>query len=268
MIWIRKEEVVIKQRAKVMFSDPEWEAMKGARANLSHNQAVQKVFFLQKQFHRPGSNRVPDSTVDVNLILKTLTEKRIPFVLTGAHGIAGWTGTARNTEDVDVLVKGGRNLGRAVKAIRALYPHLEVRTFVGVTGFFIPGEKKSVIDVTYPQRSDQQETLSNPTWTEDKKLGLRYRIPSLEEALTNKYGAMLTPTRPLDKRLQDIVDFTRMVQHSEDEGRQPIDLQRLEFLGEKVWPEGGGTEILRLVEQVKAGSPIHLGSLIRPESKP
>ena len=49
-----------------------------------------------------------------------------------------------------------------------------------------------------------------------------------------------------------------MVGHSEDEGRKPIDLQRLEFLGEKAWPSGGGKEILRLVEQVKAGKAIHL----------
>lgn len=103
--------------------------------------------------------------------------------------------------------------------------------------------------------------MANPTWTENREQGLRYRIPSLEEALANKYGAMLTPTRKLDKRLQDMVDFTRMVQHSTDEGQQTIDLQRLEFLGEKVWPSGGGAEILLLVDQVKAGKAFHLDSL-------
>jgi hypothetical protein len=30
-------------------------------------------------------------------------------------------------------------------------------------GFFLPGEKQSVLDVTYPHRADLQETLSNPT---------------------------------------------------------------------------------------------------------
>src|SRR5206468_12861016 len=145
-----------------------------------------------------------------------------------------------NTQDVDILVKGGRNLIRAVKAIRSLYPQLEVRNFAGVTAFFVPGEKASVIDVTYPHRADQAETLANPTWTENKDQGIRYRIPSLEEALANKYGAMLTPTRDLDKRMVDAVDFTRMVQHSGDEGQPAIDHQRLEILGEKVWPDGGG----------------------------
>jgi hypothetical protein len=162
---------------------------------------------------------------------------------------------------VDVLVKAGRSHARAVNAIRELYPRLEVRTFTGVTAFFVPGEKSSVIDVTYPHRADIEETLANPTWVENKKQRLRYRIPSLEEALANKYGAMLTPTRNLDKRLQDLVDFTRMVQHSLDEGQQAINLKRLETLGEKVWPGGGGAEVLRLVEQVKAGRAIHLDSL-------
>src|SRR5262249_61159566 len=130
-----------------------------------------------------------------------------------------------------------------------------------VTAFFVPGEKTSVIDVTYPHRADLEETLANPTWVENKEQGLRYRIPSLEEALANKYGAMLTPTRDLDKRMQDMVDFTRMVQHSSDEGRQPIDLQRLETLGDEVWPDGGGEEVLRLIERVRAGRAIDLDSL-------
>jgi hypothetical protein len=54
----------------------------------------------------------------------------------------------------------------------------------------------------------------------------------------------------------DAIDFSWMVKHSEDEGRQPIDLQELARLGELVWPGGGGAEILRFVEQVKADKPI------------
>jgi hypothetical protein len=249
------------RRTNVLSSDAAWEAAKAGRRSLGHDEAVQEVFFLQRQFRQQWSNRVAPSPVDLNLILKTLIKKRIPFVLTGAHGIGAWTGKPRNTQDVDVLVKSGRHHGRAVNALREIYPQLEVRHFPGVTAFFIPGENTSVIDVTYPHRLDLEETLANPTWTENKELGLRYRIPSLEEALANKYGAMLTPTRDLDKRMQDVVDFTRMVRHSSDEGREPIDLTRLESLGEKVWPGGGGKEILALVKKVKAGRAINLDAL-------
>jgi hypothetical protein len=148
------------RRTTVAPSDPEWESAKAARRHLGHDEGVQEVFFLQRQFRLQWSHRVPVSPVDLNLILRTLTEKRIAFVLTGAHGISGWTGKPRNTQDVDLLVKAGRNHARAVKAIRALYPQLEVRTFAGVTAFFVPGEKTSVIDVAYPHRADIEETLA------------------------------------------------------------------------------------------------------------
>ena len=44
-----------------------------------------------------------------------------------------------------------------------------------------------------------------------------------------------------------------MVKHSLDEGREPIELAVLEALGELVWPDGGGKEILRFVSDAKEG---------------
>ena len=52
-------------------------------------------------------------------------------------------------------------------------------------------------------------------------------------------------------------DFTFMVKHSLEDGRKPIDLVKLEALGEMVGSGGGGKQILRAVEQVKAGMMIH-----------
>lgn len=203
------------------------------------------------------------SPVDLNEVLRTLTEKKIPFVLTGAHAIGGWTGRPRDTHDIDILAKGGRNYTRAVNAIKALYPQLEVRRFHGVTAFFIPGEKESVIDVTYPHRADNAETLAHPVWVEDKKLKLRYRIPSLEAALANKYGAILDLSRNPVKRMQDLVDFNWMVVHSQDEGQKPIDLEKLQTLGEMVWSGGGGEEILLMVQKVKNNELLDISMLFR-----
>jgi len=250
----------IEKRAKVIPSDPAWEETKATRRSISHRDAVRESAYLSAQWYEMWgrSKTIP---VDLRQILQTLNDKKIPFVLTGAQAIGGWTGRPRATKDVDILVKPGRNLTRAVNAIKALYPHLEVRVFVGVSGFFVPGEKESVIDVTYPHRPDLAETLAHPVWVEDR--GLRYRIPSLEAALANKYGAMLTPTRRLEKRVLDVVDFRLMVLHSLDEGQHPIDLSTLAALGEKVWPGGGGDEILRLVELVKAGRSFNLDDLIK-----
>lgn len=260
----RRKTSAVKQPAKPfkgLVGNPEWEAIKAARRNIGHNDAVQESFFLQKQFRDLWSSRMAPSPVDLNQILRTLTHKKIPFVLTGAHALGGYTGRPRNTYDVDVLVKGGRNYSRAVNAIKALYPHLEVRQLHGVTAFFIPGETQSVIDVTYPHRADNVETLADAVWLDDEERGLRYRIPSLECALANKYGAMLSLSRDPGKRSLDAVDFSFMVARSMDPGRQPIDLEKLKALGEMVWPGGGGEEILRLVEKVKQNGYVELSML-------
>src|SRR5437867_2970715 len=87
-----------KQRArwpKQLIGDPEWEAMKAARRNIDHNDAVQESAFLERQYRTLWSNQVASSPVELNQILRTLTEKKIPFVLTGAHAIGGWTGRPR-----------------------------------------------------------------------------------------------------------------------------------------------------------------------------
>jgi hypothetical protein len=243
-----------------LLGDPAWERMKAGRRLIGHDEAVQETLRLQKQFRALWSDRMAASPVDLTQILRTLTLKRIRFVLTGAHAIGGWTGRPRDTRDVDILVKAGRNHTRAVKAIRELYPQLETRDFTGVTAFFVPGEQESVIDITYPHRADNEETLKHPVWVK-RADGLKYRIPSLEAALANKYGAMLTLTRHPKKRAQDALDFAWMVEHSLDEGHQPIDLQKLAALGEMVWPGGGGPEILRLVEEASQGGIPDLGRM-------
>src|SRR5438105_12500448 len=74
-----------------LLGDPEWEAMKAARRPLSHAQAVAECARLSNQYRKMWV-RMAGVTVDLNAILQTLRAKKIPFVLTGAHGIAGWTG--------------------------------------------------------------------------------------------------------------------------------------------------------------------------------
>jgi hypothetical protein len=205
--------------------------------------------------------RMPVSPVDLNQLLRMLRQKKVPFVLTGAHALGGWTGRPRATHDIDILVSAGRTHTRAVKSIQTLYPELEPHSFPGGIAFFISGEKDPVIDVAYPFRGDLEETLIHSVWVEEKAQGVRYRIPALENTLANKYGAMKTLARELGTRQLDGVDFGWMEVHSLDEGRQPIDPEKLAALGEKVWSGGGGKEILRLVEEVKAGRAIQLDSL-------
>src|SRR5207247_7348656 len=104
-----KKRPLVSSRRPILFSDPAWEQAKAARRNIDHNDAVQESFFLQKQYRYRRNNKVAASPVDLNQILRTLIQKKVPFVLTGTHGIGGWTGVPRDTHDVDLLVKGGRN---------------------------------------------------------------------------------------------------------------------------------------------------------------
>src|SRR5439155_6094732 len=139
----------------------------------------------------------------------------------------------RSTHDIDILVRSGRNHARAVKALSEFYPSLEVRRLPILTAFFVPGEIESVIDVSIPHREDNVATLDTAVWVEER--GQRFRIPRLEAALANKYGAMLALGRDAIKRAQDAVDFATRAKHSLDENPVPSDLELLAPLGDKVW---------------------------------
>jgi hypothetical protein len=119
---------------------PEWEAMKAVRRNLSHADAVRECAHLTSQYRRrrPVMSKI---MVELDTVIRAMNDKKVPFVLTGAHGISGWTGRPRSTHDIDILVKGGRNYARAVKVIRTLYPELEARRFAGMTGVLSAGRK-------------------------------------------------------------------------------------------------------------------------------
>ena len=77
----------------------------------------------------------------------------------------------------------------------------EARRFGNVTAFFAPGETMSLIDVTCPFRADNEATLQTAIWVKGKNV--KYRVPTLEAALANKYGAMLAPGRDAGKRAQE-----------------------------------------------------------------
>jgi hypothetical protein len=232
---------------------PPWpaDAWKGNCRPLSHAAAVRECAFLSEEYRRIWRGRT-NVVIELDKIVRTLRAKRVPFVLTGAYGISSWTGRPRATHDIDLLIRSGRNHARAVNALHELYPELEVRRFPILTAFFVAGETQSVIDVAIPYRGDQKVALETGIWVEEQ--GLRYRIPTLETALASKYGKMLDPMRDAGNRAQDAIDFGTMVKHSLDEGRAPINLAKLRDLGEMVCPGGGGDEVLRLVDDAKAGN--------------
>ena len=70
----------------------------------SPQECVRRSVYLSalfREMHRPMAR----NPVDFGQIIDTLTEKKIPFVLTGAHAIGTWTGQPRATHDIDILAK-------------------------------------------------------------------------------------------------------------------------------------------------------------------
>ena len=83
--------------------------------------------------------------------------------------------------------------------------------------------------------------------TQVKIDGVPISIPPVEGVLAAKLSAMVSPMRRLLDKQQDGLDFARIVTVN-----HPLNSALLEELGDLVYP-GGGSEILRLVADAKAG---------------
>jgi hypothetical protein len=85
------------------------------------------------------------------------------------------------------------------------------------------------------------------------RVGQTHDVPNLELALAAKFAAMVSRNRDQFKKHFDAGDFGQMVRRNQS----AIDFDRLRRLGEVVY-QGGGDEIVQLVEDVKAGRPLRL----------
>ena len=175
-------------------------------------------------------------------VIRLMNKARVKFVLMGAHGIAGWMEQPRSTQDVDILVQPSHHR-KAVGVIRKAYTDLTEEDLPGTTRFTDPTIGKVVIDLMKPVEALNKQALKTAV-----PVGKTHRVPSLEMALACKYAAMRGANRDALKRGQDAVDFGFVAKHNLDR----IDMDILFSLGEMV-RSGGGPEIQKLVDQVKAG---------------
>jgi hypothetical protein len=182
-------------------------------------------------------------------VVKVLNDAGVRFMLAGLHGLGGWMGEPRATQDVDVLI-WTRHHKKATKAIERAYPHLEKEELLVVTRFHAHQSGKVVIDL---MRSDQgvfRAAFRNTHKVEAE--GQEFLIPSLEMAIAMKFAPMVSPNRPEEDKYQDAHDFIHMVKSN-----PVIDSKVLSELGELVYP-GGGEELLETVRKVRAGEKLSL----------
>ncbi|HEY7313695.1 MAG TPA: hypothetical protein VH643_30375 [Gemmataceae bacterium] len=182
-------------------------------------------------------------------VIRVLNAVRVKFMLLGAHGLGGWMGKPRATEDVDVLV-GTRGHKKAVSALLAAFPHLQAEDHEVVTRLRDPETGTIVIDVMKPNQPLYRDALKYRHTVQSG--GQTYSIPSLELALTTKFAAMISLTRADRDKFQDARDFMYIV-----DSNPGIDLVKLRALGQLVY-NGGGDEIVENVRKVRAGEKLTL----------
>jgi hypothetical protein len=185
----------------------------------------------------------PERVIDV------LTAAKVRFALAGAHMTGGWMNQSRTTDDVHVVV-ALRQIKAAVQALNAAFPKLVISDNPVVTRFTDPRTETVVIDVMKPNQPLFEVLWQHTQWIETRKR--KYRIPTLEFALTMKFAAMVSPNRRPIKKRQDGVDFGNMVL-----ANPVIDLKKLASLGARVY-SGGSAEIVAMVRQVRTEEGLEL----------
>jgi hypothetical protein len=180
-------------------------------------------------------------------VIEALHRAGVRPVLMGTHGLGGWRGEARATQDVDVLVRK-RDVPKAVKGLRKAFPGLKVQDSVVVVRFIDPTTNQVVIDLMKPTQDVYRLVFRHTI-----PVGKTHDIPDLEMALVSKFAAMTSPHRLADKKMIDGGDFIRIVRHN----RAAIDMRKLGRLANRVYP-GGGLEIAGMIEDIDAGRTLRL----------
>ena len=189
-----------------------------------------------------------DEIISPQQVIKILNRAKIPFVLVGAYGLAGWM-KPRATQDVDVVV-ALKQVKKAVRLLTQAFPQLEPDDGEVVVRLRDRQSQEVAIDVLKPVQKPYREIFKHTAKIAVK--GQHYRVPSLEMALTCKFAPMISLGRADPRKYQDAHDFMIMVRQNPE-----IDLEKLESLGELIYT-GGGKEIVKLVQQVRAGEQLVL----------
>jgi len=214
--------------------------MKAGLAILDHRSALRISSNVTRNIRQLQGRTKVD--IQPREVIKILNKARIRFTLVGAHGIAGWLVDPRASQDVDVIIHAQHK--KAVQVVRKAFPELRVMDLEVVTRFIDPATDRPVIDLMKPD-SDLHQIIADYT----VQVGKTHQVPSLEMALALKFAAMESPHRKGVKKHQDAVDFESMVVAHGDEIAEDV----LFSLGEMV-KNGGGKEILKLVEEARAES--------------
>src|SRR5947209_707013 len=125
-----------------------------------------------------------DEIISPQQVIAILNRAKVPFVLVGAYGLAGWM-NPRATKDVDVVV-ALKQVKKAVRLLTEAFPNLEAEDIEVVVRLRDRATKDVAIDVMKPVQQPYREIFKNAVKITAK--GQQYRVPSLEMALTCKFA--------------------------------------------------------------------------------
>ncbi len=216
-----------------------------ASGTTRHKIALRKSSRLTAIFRRMYKPQA--AMVTPEAVIRVLNRAKVKFILMGTHGIGGWRSEPRATQDVDALIQKSHHR-KAVAAIKKAFPDLAMQDLPAVTRFLDPGDGKPVIDLMKPEDEFYKEALRTGI-----RVGKTHRVPTLEVAIASKYAAMISPNRVIEKKHLDAADFVSIVTTNYHQ----IDRDVLFSLGEMV-KNGGGTEILKRIEDARAGKPFQI----------
>jgi len=182
-------------------------------------------------------------------VVRVLNRAKIPFVLVGAYGLAGWTKESRATEDVDVVV-AARHVKKAVRVLLGAFEDLEEIDLPVVVRLYVRGSQNVVIDVMKPVQQPYLDVFKHTHRVQSE--GQSFRVPSLEMAIVMKFSAMTSLYRADKDKFQDAHDFILLV-----ENNSGFDRDKLAELASHIYPDGG-KDILELARKVLAGEKLIL----------
>jgi len=174
-------------------------------------------------------------------VARVLSRAKVRYVLIGAHAINLYTGKPRATQDVDVVTDSP---AKASKAIRFAFPNLTVEDHPAVVRF--KDGNVEVLDLIKAKSGKLFRKVLQLITTSEID-GDPIIVPTAEAALALKFHSMTNPTRPIDDRMQDAVDFSRAAK-----SQRNVDQALLKELGELVY-SGGGEALLKLLDDARKG---------------
>ena len=180
-------------------------------------------------------------------LIPILQAAGIDFVLAGAHGIGGWLAETRATQDVDVIIRM-KDRVKAAEAILKKYPDFELEKHPDVWRF--KGQGQYLVGLILTRAALFKRVINE--FQEIQIHRRKVKVPKLEAALAMKFASMVGHFRNLRKKTKDEVDFMSML-----EVNKSINSVLLCELGELVYA-GGGKDLLKYVEDVRAGRKLEI----------